>query len=201
MLVVMCQALPISVVSIIPHPIISTNTNNFPKLEILLFAPVFHIALFYWFVHLDLEDLLQKQIFKKMLHMPHSKKSLLADRRDWKFFNYSLQHFIGVKSARIRARSKSRLAELQVPTGRWSPPPPPSPRATHHRHQLLGYSPHLFCLSKLNVVSSTRAGGVIIYLPSRKLPRSAHINTSAAATLWTTQHSDSIISVCVYLLQ
>ena len=141
--------------------------------------------------------------------MPHSKKSLLADRRDWKFFNYSLQHFIGVKSARIRVH-------VQVSPGGatgsyWPLVASSSPRPTHHHlHQLLGYSPHLFCLSKLNVVSSTQAGGVIIYLPSRKLPRSAHINTPAAAagitaaTLWITQHSDhsdSIISDCVYLLQ
>ena len=137
--------------------------------------------------------------------MPHSKKSLLADRRDWKFFNYSLQHFIGVKSARIRAQAQ--VSPGGATGSYWPLVASSSPRPTHHLHQLLGYSPHLFCLSKLNVVSSTRAGGVIIYLPSRKLPRSAHINTSAAAagitaaTLWTTQHSDSIISACVYLLQ
>ena len=137
-----------------------------------------------------------------MLHTLH--KSLSADRRDWKLFNYySLRHFLGVKSARIRA-------QVQVSPGGatgsyWPLVASSSPRPTHRHHQLLGYSPHLFCLSKLNVVSSTRAGGVIIYLPSRKLPRSAHINTSAAAAgvtaapLWTTQHSASIISVCICL--
>ena len=133
MLVVMCQALPISVVSIIPHPIISTNTNNFPKFETLLFVPLFHIALFYLFVHL--EDLLQKQIFQKMLHTLH--KSLSADRRDWKLFNYySLKHFLGVKSARMRAQAQSvarRSYRFLLAAGRLlltpaHPPPPPTAR-------------------------------------------------------------------------
>ena len=143
----MCQALPISVVSIIPHPIISTNTNNFPKLETLLFVPLFHIALFYWFVHL--EDLLQKQIFQKMLHTLH--KSLSADRRDWKLFNYySLKHFLGVKSARMRVQL-ARVSPGGATGSYWPLVASSSPRPTHHLHQLLGYSPHLFCLSKLNV--------------------------------------------------
>ena len=89
---------------------------------------------------IDLCTLLQKQIFQKMLYTLHSKKSLSADRRDWKLFNYySLKHFIGVKSARMRVQL-ARVSPGGATGSYWPlvastpaltpahPPPPPTAR-------------------------------------------------------------------------